>query len=165
LIKNILKIMDRSIEITIAIIFILMVVVGGMQVFNRFILNQSLSWSEEFQKFAHIWIVFLTIPVAYNRGAHIGMGVLFNKFPQKLQNWIKFGFDLIWFIFSLALIVYTLRIMEVTQNQHSAGIGIRMDYVYFGLLIGGVYLLIIAIRKIIEKIRHQMTLKSGEVPC
>ena len=53
---------DRGVEALVAAIFAAMCVVGLLQVFNRFVLNTSLSWSEEVQIFCHIWIVFLAHP-------------------------------------------------------------------------------------------------------
>ena len=64
---------DRGVEFAVAAIFAAMCLVGLLQVFNRFVLNQSLSWSEEFQIYCHVWIVFLAIPIAYRHGAHQAM--------------------------------------------------------------------------------------------
>jgi len=140
---------DRIMEIIIAALFILMVIVGGLQVFNRFLLNQSLSWSEELQKFCHIWIIFLTIPLAYNRGAHIGMQVLLNKLSPRIQKYFTVFFDLLWLILALAISYYSLVIMGVAKFQSSAGLGIRMDWVYSGLVVGGLYLFLVSIRKLV----------------
>ena len=50
-----------------------MCAVGLLQVFNRFVLNRSLSWSEEFQIYCHVWIVFLAHPDRLPaRGAPLG---------------------------------------------------------------------------------------------
>ena len=54
---------DRSVEYALFLIFLAFTLVGGLQVFNRFVLGLPLSWSEEFQKFGHIWMVMLAIPV------------------------------------------------------------------------------------------------------
>ena len=48
----------------VAAIFGLIVCIALLQVFHRFALNSSLSWSEELQIFGHIWIVFLGAAVA-----------------------------------------------------------------------------------------------------
>jgi TRAP-type C4-dicarboxylate transport system permease small subunit len=140
---------DRVIEIAITVVFVVMVLVGGLQVFNRFIINQSLSWSEEFQKFSHIWLIFLTIPVAYNRGSHIGMEILFKKFPAQARKLLSILFDLLWMGMAVATIYYSSVIMGVARTQTSAGLGIRMDWVYSGLVVGGVYLLFVSIRKLV----------------
>ncbi len=147
-----LRLLDRTIEFWIALLFIAMVIVGGLQVFNRFILNQSLSWSEEFQKYAHIWLIFFTIPVAYRKGSHIGMRVLFDRFPAKVKFYLEWIFDLMWLFLGGAVVFYTLRIMQVAARQESAGLGIPMSYVYVGLLGGGIYWMIVAVRQIIGRI-------------
>ncbi len=75
----------KTVAFSIAIIFGLMVIVGFLQVTNRYFFNSSLSWSEEFQKFAHIWIICLTIPVAYKNSAHLGMDIIYKKLSLKNQ--------------------------------------------------------------------------------
>jgi TRAP-type transport system small permease protein len=149
---KVLRLLDRTIEYWIAIIFISMVIIGGLQVFNRFILNQSLSWSEEFQKYAHIWLIFFTIPVAYRRGSHIGMRVLFEHFPEKMKFHLEWVFDLLWLFLGCAVVFYSLRIMQVAAQQQSAGLGIPMSYVYIGLVGGGIYWIIVALRQFTGRI-------------
>src|SRR2546429_6508505 len=94
---------DRGVEYGVAAIFAAMCAVGLLQVFNRFVLNRSLSWSEEFQIFAHIWIVFLAIPIAYRRGAHLSMDSLRAKLPRRAG--LAFGFLLQdpWTLLAVAL--------------------------------------------------------------
>jgi len=74
---------DRAVEYAVAAIFAAMCLVGLLQVFNRFVLNRSLSWSEEFQIYCHVWIVFLAIPIAYRYGAHMSVDSLRNMAPQR----------------------------------------------------------------------------------
>src|SRR6185295_15158466 len=68
--KKLFAEIDRAIELFVAAIFVGMVLVGFFQVFSRFVLNHTPSWSEEIQIFGHIWLIFLSIPIAYRRGAH-----------------------------------------------------------------------------------------------
>ena len=42
------------------------------------------------------------------------------------------------FLLAMAIGRYTLVIMQVARNQDSPGLGIPMDYVYFGMVIGSV---------------------------
>jgi TRAP-type transport system small permease protein len=139
---------DRSVEYALFLIFLVFTLVGGLQIFNRFALGLPLSWSEEFQKFGHIWMVFLAIPVAYRRGAHIGMDMVYQLLPKGPQKAIQFAIELMWLWLAYALIKYTLAIMQVAKNQDSPGLGLRMDYVYVGLVIGSAYLALIALRRL-----------------
>lgn len=152
MIKRSLAYIDRGVELLIAIIFLLMVFAGGLQVFNRFVLNQSLSWSEELQIYSHIWLIFLTIPVAYNRGAHIGMMILFDKLSPRAQLILSVITDMLWLALAGALLFYTDVILAVAKNQYSAGLGLRMDRIYFGMMISASYLALIAVRKLSRRL-------------
>ena len=161
--QKICSIIDRSFEMIIATTFLLMVLVGGLQVFCRYILGSSLSWSEEFQKYAHIWIIFLAIPMGYKYKAHIGMNVLLDKMPKWWQKYFKIFVDLLWLVFGLILVVYTAKIMHFTRMQSSPAMGIRMDIIYFCIMLGGAYVIFLALRKLAVqffKIRVQPEGKS-----
>lgn len=140
---------DRTVEFALFLIFLTFSIVGGLQVFNRFVLGLPLSWSEEFQKFGHIWMAFLAIPVAYRRGAHIGMDVVLNMMPKPVQRAIGILVELMWLAMAAAIGFYTLRLMEVAKFQDSPGLGLRMDWVYSGMVIGAAYLALVAVRRLL----------------
>lgn len=142
---------DRTVEFALFLIFLAFSIVGGLQVFNRFVLGLPLSWSEEFQKFGHIWMAFLAIPVAYRRGAHIGMNMVLNMLPKPAQRAIGVSVELMWLIMALAIGYFTTRLMEVAQFQDSPGLGLRMDWVYSGMVIGSAYLALVAVRRLLAQ--------------
>ena len=116
--------------------------------FNRFVLGLPLSWSEEFQKFGHIWMVMLAIPVAYRRGAHLGMDMLLHLLPKAAQTAVGLVTEALWLVLALAIRRYTLVIMQIAKSQDSPGMGIPMDHVYSGMVIGSVYLGFVALRRL-----------------
>ena len=159
--SSLFSIIDRTIETIITIAFTLMVLSGGMQVFFRYVLKHSLSWSEEFQKYMHIWIIFLAIPLAYKNGAHIGMKVMYDKFPGTVQYILTLLFDALWFSMGCVMVYYTVRIMKIAKMQTSPGLGLRMDMVYSCILIGGVYLCFTAARNIAGHIVNKSSEFTG----
>ncbi len=148
MIANFFRSIDRTIEYTLFLFFLAFTLVGGLQVFNRFVLGLPLSWSEEFQKFGHIWMVMLAIPVAYRRGAHLGMDTLLRKFPGQFQRAIGLLTEVLWLALALAIIRYTFAIMVVARNQDSPGLGLPMHWVYFGMVLGSAYLAFVAVRRL-----------------
>ena len=88
--KSLFATIDRTIELFVAAIFAAMVIVGSWQVFSRFVLNFTPSWSEEVQIFGHIWLVFLAIPIAYRRGAHITVEAI----RRVMAPWMTRALDL-----------------------------------------------------------------------
>jgi len=146
--KRVFAWVDRGVEVAVAVIFAAMCAVGLLQVFNRFVLNRSLSWSEEFQIFAHVWIVFLAIPIAYRRGAHLAVESFSGMLPPKARRVFDIFVELLWIWFAVALAWLAWRVSEVAKLQSSPGLDLPMNYVYYSMVAGGAYLFLVVIRKI-----------------
>jgi TRAP-type C4-dicarboxylate transport system permease small subunit len=150
--------LDRGVVGLIVAFFSLLVIVGGLQVGSRYIFGIPLVWSEELQKFLHIWIVFLAIPLTYSKSKHIQVDtilLMLHGLPRKI---LETAFDVLWLGLGLAFVVFTWQIMAVAKFQTSPALGLSMDEVYSGILIGGVYLIICSIRQIVLRI-------SGKLPA
>ena len=149
--KRLFAAIDRGVEGLVAAIFAAMCLVGLLQVFNRFVLNQSLSWSEEFQIYCHVWIVFLAIPIAYRHGAHLSVDSLRKLFPRKLGVVFDLFIELLWIWFAVALTWLSWKVSEVAKLQSSPGLEMPMSYVYYGMVVGGAYLLLVVLRRMFFK--------------
>ena len=139
---------DRAVEIFAAAILAVMALIGLLQVFHRFVLNSSLSWSEEAQIFGHIWIVFLGIPIAYQRGAHLYIETFCDKFPRRLRAGFDLLVELMWAAFAVSLVVLGTMVSRVAALQESPGLEIPMSYPYYSMVFGGGYLALVAARRI-----------------
>src|SRR6266850_4434083 len=142
---------DRGVEYLVAAIFAAMCAVGLLQVFNRFVLNSSLSWSEEFQNFCHIWIVFLAIPIAYRRGAHLSVDSFRSMLPRRAGKVFDYLIELLWIWFAVALAWLGWKVSEVAKLQESPGLEIPMSYPYYAMVVGGAYLLLVVSRRLFLK--------------
>src|SRR5882724_1724746 len=115
---------DRGAEALAAAIFGLIVCIALIQVFCRFVLNSSLSWSEEAQIFGHIWIVFLGIPIAYRRGAHLYIETFCDKLPRRPRAAFDLIVELMWAAFAVSLVVLGYMVSRVAALQESPGLEI-----------------------------------------
>jgi TRAP-type C4-dicarboxylate transport system permease small subunit len=144
--------LDRAVEWVVAALVAAMVTAGFLQIANRFFLNVSLSWSEELQRYLHIWIVFLAIPIGYRRGAHLGMNMLLERLPPLAQRFLALLQELLWLVLALAIAGFATRIMEVAQDQTSSSLGVTMDRIYLAQVVGGVYLALTAARRLVTRL-------------
>jgi TRAP-type transport system small permease protein len=145
---------DRSVEWAVIVLFMIITVVGGLQVFFRYVLNLPLAWSEGVQIYGHIWIVFLTVPIAYNRGAHIVTTLLFDRFPPGLRRTVTVAIDLVWLWLGASIFVYAIRLVRVATFQVSPWLDIPMSWVYLGMLAGAGYLVLVALRRLVGHFRR-----------
>jgi TRAP-type C4-dicarboxylate transport system permease small subunit len=146
--RNFISIIDRGVEYLAGSILAFILVIGLLQVFNRYFLSISLSWSEELQIFGHVWIAFLGIPIAYRRNAHLYIETLCDKYPPRLRMAFNLMVELMWGSFALALIILGWQVAQIAHLQESPGLEIPMSYPYYGLVIGGFYLLFVAVCRI-----------------
>jgi TRAP-type transport system small permease protein len=164
---RIVRIADRLGETMIITLFAGIVLVGGLQVCCRYLLNMSLSWSEEFQRYGLIWLVFLAIVTGYRRAQHLGMDFLAKKLPTVAQTGLAWTTDLLWLALGLAMIGFTaffrspagFTFLHSVSRQSSAGMGLRMDIVYGCMVIGGAYLTLAATYNLALRLAG----RSGEI--
>jgi len=64
----------------------IMAVIVAVQVFFRYVLNQSLFWSEELARFLLVWLTFFGASVAYYRKAHPGIDILYSKMSPSIRK-------------------------------------------------------------------------------
>jgi len=63
--------------------FLIAVMTGAVLVgvFFRYVLNDSLNWTEEVAVMSAIWVAFLVAPWAYRNGGHVAIEMIVNAFP------------------------------------------------------------------------------------
>lgn len=142
------SVVDRCAECLAGAILAVILVIGLLQVFNRYLLGISLSWSEELQIFGHVWIAFLGIPIAYRKNAHLYIETFCDKLPPRPRMAFNIMVELMWGAFAVALIVLGWQVAQVAHLQESPGLEVPMSYPYYGLVIGGVYLLFVVVRRL-----------------
>ncbi|MFP4305977.1 MAG: TRAP transporter small permease [Desulfococcaceae bacterium] len=77
---------NRGVEGLLFALGLSMSLVVAAQVFSRYVLNHSLFWSEELARYFLVWLTFLGATVAYRRGVHPGVDVLYRRLPAGLQH-------------------------------------------------------------------------------
>jgi TRAP-type C4-dicarboxylate transport system permease small subunit len=146
--KAVFAAVDRGIETLVAAIFAGMVLVGFFQVFSRFVLNATPSWSEEIQIFGHIWLVFLAIPIAYRRGAHFAVEAIRRQYSLGVHRMLDLCVEFLWAGFAIVTVYYSYRVALVAGRNVSPGLEIPMSYPYYGMIIGSAYLLLVVLRRV-----------------
>jgi len=63
-----------------------MAILVAVQVFFRYVLNQSLFWSEELARYMLVWLTFLGTSAAYYRKANPGVDFLYARVPPALRK-------------------------------------------------------------------------------
>lgn len=118
-------------EIIMCILLIAMAVIMGIQVFSRYILQMSLSWSEEITRYLFIWSAFMSVSLCIRKCISIKIDQFIKIFPKRGEAAFKFVNIIISLIFFLYLIPFAYKYLQTTiaSGQVSPACGIPMYYV------------------------------------
>lgn len=124
---------NKIIELLLIVIFALLVIVVLWQVFARYVLNQSFSFTEEFARFALIWLSVLGAAYLSGQREHLSMDYLLCKLePTKRYSRMKV-IEILMFCFALIVMVIgggNLVYTTLYLGQVSPAMNISLGYIY-----------------------------------
>lgn len=124
--------LDEYLEEFLMVIFLMaMTLIMGIQVFSRYILGASLSWTEEITRYLFIWSAFLSVSLCTKKCISIKIDQFIKLFPKRGKSLWKVLNLAVEFIFFVYLIPYAYLYLKATveSGQTSPACGIPMYYV------------------------------------
>ena len=115
------------------IIFALLVLDVLWQVFSRYVLNRSFSFTEEFARFALIWLSILGAAYLNAKREHLSMDFLYRKFSNPNKKKVSILIEVCVFLFALIVMViggFNLVYTTLHLEQLSGTLRIPLGYVY-----------------------------------
>lgn len=133
--ERFLGIIDRALDGICVGLILLTVLVALLQVFFRYVLNASLSWPEEFARWAFVWVVFLGMALAYRRDSHISIDTLVRFVPQRLRTLHAVLVDIAIASTCVALLLQGHR-LAVQTSYVSPALGWSFTFFYLAVPVG-----------------------------
>ncbi|MFZ1048714.1 MAG: TRAP transporter small permease [Pseudolabrys sp.] len=125
------------------VIFWLLAFIVFLQFFTRYVLNDSLSWTEEIARYGLMWVVFIGGAMVTRRNTHIAVELLSNVMkPGPLRAALLALVDFIKLAFLGLLAFVSLTITERMHLQRMTVFDLPMSYVYAGVAFGCFLMLI-----------------------
>jgi TRAP-type transport system small permease protein len=114
-----------------------------LQFFTRYVLNDSLAWTEEIARYALMWVVFIGGAMVTRRNTHIAVELLSNVMkPGLLRAALLALVDFIKLAFIGLLAFVSVTITERMHFQRMTVFDLPMSYVYGGVAFGCFLMLI-----------------------
>jgi len=140
----------RGICTTLMAAFVIIVLVS---VFFRYVLNDSIIWSEQVSRYLFIWMIMLAMPILYREKANVAFDMLLNSFEDRKQRGVRLVFDFIMVFFGTFMAVQAVGYMERLGGNILEGIGIPQWMVYISQPIGGFLLAFVALESALLRLR------------
>jgi TRAP-type C4-dicarboxylate transport system permease small subunit len=158
------KILDRSLELLVMVVVVVLVLDVLWQVFTRFILKDPSTWTEELAVFMLIWVSLLGAAVALGRGAHLGIDYFVGKLPAKIRIFTEVFVFLVVALFSFTvMIIGGVELVADTLKfeQISPAINVKVGYVYLAVPISGFFLVLYSLIGLGERLTELFKGKSA----
>ena len=119
------------------VLFWALAIIVFLQFFTRYILNDSLSWTEEIARYGLMWLAFIGGAVVTRKRTHIAVELLGNLMkPGPLRTVLFAMVDLVTLGFMGLLAYFSISITERMQSQTMTVFDVPMSVVYGGVAFG-----------------------------
>jgi TRAP-type C4-dicarboxylate transport system permease small subunit len=146
--KTFWKAFDTSLDLVLALCVLAITLICLSQIVARFIINSSISWSDEACRYLFVVVVSLGAGVCVRDRNLIAVDLI----PAKLKGKVKFFYVLVLNILVMCmayvLLVYGFRFARMNMQQLSSSMYIPMGIVYMVLSLSGLLIIVSTLRNI-----------------
>lgn len=162
--KLLTVILDGFEKAFVTVSMIIMVILIFMQVFTRYVMGDAMSWTEEASRYLFIWLIFLSIGIAFVDKKHIAIDIVMDRLPKIAQRILQQFVYLLLMALSVFLLVQGMSLVEQMQsfNQKSATLQVPMWMVYAALPAGFLFTILRLIQVSVQLYRNDEPKPKGD---
>ncbi|MDP2058103.1 MAG: TRAP transporter small permease [Flavobacteriaceae bacterium] len=152
---------SRIMEIFLVALFVLLFFDVLLQVFSRYFLNASFSFTEELARFLLIWLSILGAAYLNAKREHLSMDFLYRKFSIENKKKLSILIEVFILLFALAVMVaggFNLVYITLHLEQLSGTLQIPLGYVYAILPISGLLIMCFSVYHLSKIYKNQISL-------
>ena len=134
------------------------------QAFCRYVLNASLTWSEELARFMFVWASMTGAVVVTAGRGHAAIKMLDGILPKRVNQGKTVIFDLAMTAIGALLLVQGITLVNSVWQQTSAAMKLPYAYVYMAIPVGGFGIMVQSLINCAETLRGEVSLdpSAGE---
>ncbi len=98
-------------------------------VFLRYITSNPLSWTEEFARYAMIWMGLLAISMGVKRYSHLGVSFFYNLLHPTVRKTLTIIINILIIFFFVIMLIYGWDMTKNGHSQISPALKMHMSYI------------------------------------
>lgn len=134
--------LDRTLDAVCVLACAVLVGISFVAVIFRYVLNDSLVWSEEVARYLFVWIVFLGAAIGVRQRQHIAIDVLGSRPGPRTRSALAWLARAATLAFAALLVVPGWSFVRVGMSNSSPALQIPMGLVYLAPVVGGVLIIV-----------------------
>ena len=142
----------------------LMTALIAAQVFWRYVLNDSISWTEPASVMIMGWFIFLGTAVGIREGYHLSFDVLLYVLPNKLKLFLYSVSDVLVAGLGVGMVWYGWQLAAKTAANKLPSLGISGAFDFAPLVGGGFLIVLFSIERVFRRAAGLPTARFGDDP-
>ena len=141
---------------------VLMTAFISVQVFWRYALNDSQSWTEPASVMLMGWFIFLGAAVGIREGYHLSFDVLLYLLPLKVKLVLHSISDTVVVAFGAGMIWFGAELAAKTAGNKLPSLGISGAFDFLPLVGGGILIVLFSLERLARRAAGLPTARFGE---
>ena len=141
---------------------VLMTVFIAWQVFGRFVLNDTPTWTETLSVIVMGWFIFLGAAVGIREGYHLSFDVVLYFLPKRAQRWLHTISDIAVAVFACGMVAYGWQLLRGTWGTTIPNLGWSGGIVFIAITTGGAVMLLFALERLARRAAGLPTPRFGD---
>lgn len=133
-----------------------------LQFFTRYVLNDSLAWTEEIARYVLILVAFGGAVTVTRKGTHIFLEFFYRYLPPVVGKWLSVAMEVVSFLFWGYLSWIAVKLAQQTKTK-MASAEIPKSLLYWAVAVGLAAMAYYSARWIVRKFRQPAEVVVREV--
>jgi TRAP-type C4-dicarboxylate transport system permease small subunit len=140
-----------------------MLVMILMQVFFRYVMNDSLTWTEELSKYAMVWVACLVSPWAYRENLNVSIELFADALPLLLKRLTEILITLLVMFISAMFFIYSVDFWLSGLTITASSVPVKLAVFYSCIPFMFVGLFLVGLERLLLQILPLKAVKPGAV--
>jgi TRAP-type C4-dicarboxylate transport system permease small subunit len=136
---TVLDVLDRIASVIVKVSMAVMTTVLLVQVFFRYVMNDSLTWGWDVPRVAFILVVMFSIPLGMRYNAHVGIDLVVDRFSEKAKRITLLLNAVLMVVLCTTVAYYAFVMMRDTWDQNMPGLPLSVGVFYASLALGQIH--------------------------
>lgn len=132
------------------------------QVYGRYVLNDSPTWTGNGSVIIMSWFILLGAAVGIREGNHLSFDVLLHVIGPRTKAVLHSISDLVVAAFSCGMVIYGWQLAANAWNTTIPNIGISGAFNFLALIWGGILMILFSVERILRRLVGLQTARFGE---
>ncbi|AIY05685.1 hypothetical protein Plano_1720 [Planococcus sp. PAMC 21323] len=155
ILKTAKKSIDWLLLVSSLTLLTIMVIAIIYQVFARQVLHDTPAWATPLANLLFVWVSFLGIAYGFKERLHIGVGLIVNIFPEKIQDIIDYATKILIIGFGLLMMYYGWLFTTLMGGSGISGLGVPSSFLYAAVPVSGFFVTFYGVELLFKKGLHQ----------